>query len=79
MPGTRNIVAGIAWTLGGLALQGISHSAPSAGGVYVVACGSIAAGCLQFAAGLLQLTEDRAGASGQNRLLSYLRKRIVSH
>ena len=78
MPGTRNIVAGIAWTLGGLALAGISHSAPSAGGVYAVACGSIAAGCLQFAAGVLLLIEDHAGASEQNRLLSYLRNRIVS-
>jgi|GEM_PF-2186868 len=54
MPGTKNMLVGGLWLIGGLLVTALTYSASSGGGTYVVTYGAIIIGAVQFIGGLFQ-------------------------
>ena len=51
----RNMGEGVGWLIFGGLITAISYSAAADGGTYVIACGAMIVGGIQFALGVLQL------------------------
>jgi len=54
MPGSKNMLIGALWAIGGTLVTVVTYSAASGGGTYVVTYGAIAVGGIQFLVGLFQ-------------------------
>ena len=55
--GTRNMVYGVLWCIGGIAATAASYALASPGGTYFVWTGAIFIGVIQFWRGLMQTDE----------------------
>lgn len=52
--GSKNMLYGALWCIGGIVVTAVTYSAAIGGGTYVVAWGAIAFGAIQFFRGLAQ-------------------------
>ena len=58
MEGTRNMLFGALWLIGGVAITAATYSKASGGGQYIVTYGAIVFGGIQFMVGLFQFVVD---------------------
>lgn len=69
MPGSKNMLFGALWAIGGTFVTVITYSAASGGGTYVVAYSAIAVGVIQFIIGLIQyLSYQLKGEKGKQKV-----------
>ncbi len=70
MPGTKNMIAGALWAVGGTLVTVVTYSATSGGGTYVVAYGAIIFGGIQFVIGLFQYLGHQPQEGGKQEASS---------
>lgn len=69
MPGTKNMLLGALWAIGGIVVTAVTYSAASEGGIYVVTWGAIVIGGIQFIVGLVQYLGYQAkGTEGKQKV-----------